>query len=36
MTTATKSPSFDGVGVVCIVEELVKKIGHAFVVKLVR
>jgi hypothetical protein len=33
MTTATESPSFDGVGGVCIVEELVKKIGHTFVVK---
>ena len=33
MTTATESPSFDGIGGVCIVEELVKKIGNTFVVK---
>ena len=33
MTKATESPSFDDIGGVCIVEELVKKIGHVFVVK---
>ena len=35
MTTATENPSFDGIEGVYIVEELVKKIGHAFVVKCV-